>query len=190
MLAIVMTIVGILIRLLPHPPNFTPVTATALFGGRYVSKKFAVLVPLVALVVSDYLLLYVNPFEKKVSFTKFYPLAAMFHSTTIFVWGSFMISSLIGIWLRNKKSIKFIAGGTILASLQFYLITNFGVWAAGYYEPGINGLFESYIMGLPFFRWTILGDIIYTAAFFAAFELALKLKKTPDFIGGFSTDTF
>lgn len=176
MLAIVMIIGSILLRLAPHIPNFAPITATALFGGAYLNKRFAIFVPLLAMVISDYLLLYVNPYRYPFfDFSNMYPIQAMFHSTTLYVWGSFIISGLIGIWLRTRRKPTYIIGATFMASLQFFLITNFGVWAGGMYSRGLDGLAQSYIMGLPFFKWTILGDFFYMGVFFMTYELAIKL---------------
>ena len=175
------------LRLLPHVPNFVPIAATALFGGAYLSRRFAIAVPLSAMALSDYLILYINPFGPgglpSFDFSHIYPLSAMFHTTTVYVWGSFLTSVFIGMWLKNHKKVGYIVGASFLASLQFFLITNFGVWAGGMYSRDISGLVESYIMGLPFFRWTILGDIFYTTAFFGLYEIAMWLskRKTLDF---------
>lgn len=109
------------------------------------------------MVISDYL---------------FFP-QAMFHSTTLYVWGSFMISGLIGLWLKKHQRPHLILGGTLIASLQFFLVTNFGVWTTGMYSRDINGLFESYVLGLPFYRYTLLGDLFYTVSFFGLYRLVL-----------------
>lgn len=159
LLAIFFVFGGILTRLAPHPPNFTPITAAAIFGGVYLRKRYAILVPLITMVISDYLL---------------FP-QAMFHSTTLYVWGSFMISGLIGLWLKKHQKPHLILGGTLLASLQFFLITNFGVWATGMYNHDYSGLIESYIMGLPFYRYTLLGDLFYTVSFFSLYQLCFKI---------------
>lgn len=178
MLALFMIVGGVLLRLTPHLANFAPISATALFSGAYLSKRFAILVPLIAIAISDYLLLYVNPFGKPlVDFSQIKPVTAMFHATTLYVWGSFVISGLIGIWLKNHKKPSYIVAGSFLASLQFFLITNFGVWAGGMYSRGLDGLLQSYIMGLPFFKWTLLGDLFYTGVFFGSYELALRTNK-------------
>ena len=177
MLAIIMIIGAVLLRLVPHMPNFAPITALGLFGGRYMGKKFAIFVPLLAIMISDYLLLYISPYH--IDFSRVYPLTAMFHGTTLYVWGSFIISSIIGIWLRNHKKPIYVLGGATLASIQFFLVTNFGVWAGGMYAPGIDGLMQSYIMGLPFFKWTLLGDLFYTGVFFYSYELALRDARKP-----------
>lgn len=178
MLAILMIVGGIVLRLSPHIANFAPISATALFGGTYLNKRFAVLVPLIAIIISDYLLLYVNPFGNPIiNFSRIQPLSAMFHSTTLYVWGSFIISGLIGIWIKNHKSPSNIILGSFLASVQFFLITNYGVWSGGMYSREFDGLIESYIMGLPFFKWTFIGDLFYTSVFFGSYELAASTNK-------------
>lgn len=152
MIAIFFIISGILLRLVPHVPNFAPITAIAMFSGVYLNKKVAIFIPVLTMAISDYLL------------------GSFLHSTTPYVWGSFMVSGLIGLYLRKRKSAKNIIVASLLASLQFFLITNFGVWATGMYNRSISGLIESYIMGIPFYRWTLLGDLFYTAAFFSLYE--------------------
>src|SRR3989344_5760752 len=89
---------AILLRLLPHVPNFAPITAIALFGGAYLDRRIAILMPFLIMAVSDYLL------------------GSLFHSTTLFVWGSFLISSLIGIWIGKKRNFGRIGFGSIIAS--------------------------------------------------------------------------
>ena len=176
---------GVLLRLIPHLPNFTPISATAIFGGAYLKKKYAILLPLLALAISDYLLLYINPFQTPmVNFSRIYPIWAMFHPTTLYVWGSFVISGLIGLFIRGKKKTRYIVGASLLASIQFFLITNFGVWMGGYYGMTFKGLINCYIEGLPFFQRTILGDLFYTISFFVLFELVWKISfKTKAYLG-------
>lgn len=180
MLAFLMIFGGVLLRLVPHLPNFTPLSATAIFGGAKLNRKFAIFVPLAALALSDYLLLYINPFgDSKFDFSHLKPLAAMFHSTTIYVWGSFIISGLIGIWVRKYQKPNYIIAASLLSSVQFFIITNFGVWTGGYYGPGISGLLKSYLEGLPFFQWTLLGDLFYTGVFFGTYYTALRFIRKP-----------
>lgn len=147
---------AVALRLLPHPPNFAPIAAMALFGGAYLNKKYALIAPLGAMLVSDLFL--------------------GFHSTVFYIYFSFILTGLIGLYLRNHKNIKNVAGGTLLSSSLFFLITNFGVWAQGMYVRDISGLWQSYVMGIPFFGNTIIGDFVYVALFFGAYELAIKLK--------------
>lgn len=174
-MTILMIVGAVVLRLIPHMPNFAPITAIALFGGANLSKKSAILLPLLAMLISDYLLLYINPFASPiVDLNHFYPIKTMFHSTTLYVYGSFLISGLIGLWLRHHKKPTYILSASLLASIQFFIITNFGVWAEGMYSRGLDGLLQSYIMGLPFLKWTLLGDLFYIVVFFGTYELAVR----------------
>ncbi len=178
MVTFIIIIFSTLIRLFPHIPNFVPISATALFGGTYFNKRFAVIIPLVTMMMSDYLLLYVNPYRFPLfDFSHVYSITAMFHATTLYVWGSFVISGLIGLWLRRRKKVAYIITASLFCSLQFYLITNFGVWASGMYSRGLDGLIQSYIMGLPFLKWTLFGDLFYTTVFFGIYECGANSIK-------------
>jgi hypothetical protein len=171
-LGVAITIIAsaVVMRLVPHIPNFAPMTAAALFGAAYLPKRYALLTPLIALAVSDYLLLYISPFSQPVfNFSHVHAPGAMLNDTTLWVWGSFMVSALLGLLLRHKAGALKIGAVSLAASLQFFLITNFGVWAAGAYARNLSGLGASYIAGLPFLRWTMLGDLFYTACFFGLY---------------------
>lgn len=138
-------------RIIPHPPNFVPIGGLALFSGANFSGKKAFIIPLAAMLVSDFFL--------------------GFHSTMIFVYVSFLLIILIG-----KRIESFSAGKLLLAaissSILFFIITNFGVWlVGGWYPKTVNGLIESYTMAIPFFRNTILGDLVYSISFFYGYRL-------------------
>lgn len=152
--AFIITIAA-LIRILPHPPNLTPIAAMALFGGTYLPKKYAFIIPLGAMFVSD---IFIG-----------------FHSLVVYVYGSFVLIGLIGMWLAENKNVRNIALAALISSVLFFVVTNFGVWAAGAYARDASGLLESYILGLPFFRNTLLGDFFYTGIFFGLYEL-VKVK--------------
>lgn len=170
---------AIIMRLVPHIPNFAPITAAALFAAAYLPKRYVLLVPLAAIALSDYLLLYINPFSPQVfNFGHIQPLSAIVNDTTFWVWGSFMVSGLLGLALRHRRNAMRVGGITVLASLQFYVITNFGVWAAGAYARDLSGLVASYAAGLPFLRGTLLGDLFYVASFFGLYALATKPART------------
>lgn len=163
-MAYFLILAAVLLRLVPHLPNFAPITAMAIFGGTYLNKKTAVLVPLAAMLISDY-------------FIGFYNTAVM-----ISVYLSFLISGLLGLWLRRRKSASNTIYAALLASIQFYLITNFAVWAFGtMYPPTPIGLLTSYINALPFFRNTLLGDLFYVGILFGLYELVRYYvgKKAP-----------
>jgi hypothetical protein len=150
-------LVAVLLRLLPHLPNFTPIAAMALFGGAYLNKKFVFIIPILAMFVSDIFL--------------------GFHQTMPYVYGSFILAGVIGLWLKNHKSAKNVICASLISSILFFLITNFGVWAAGWYPKTLSGLFESYVMGIPFFKNTVFGDLIYTGLFFGGYELMRVLAS-------------
>lgn len=155
---ILIIVFAVIFRLLPHPPNFAPISAMALFGGVYLNKRYALLIPLVALFISDLFL--------------------GLHKTMPFVYGSFFLTGAIGLWLRNNKNMKFILTGTLLSSVLFFVITNFGVWlVGGIYPKNATGLLECFTLAIPFFRNTILGDLFFTGVFFGSYEGALLLAQ-------------
>lgn len=147
-----------LLRLVPHLPNVAPIGAMALFGGMYLDKKYAFVVPLIALFLSDIFL--------------------GFHTTMPFVYGSFLLSGLIGMWIRQHRTVKRVVFGTLLSSVLFFLITNFGTWlVSGMYEKSPKGLIEAFVLALPFFRNTIFGDLLYTTAFIIMYEIMKVLAR-------------
>ena len=152
-------ILGLLIlaaalRVAPHPWNFTPIGALALFSGAMIrDRRVAFLSAMLAMLAGDLFL----------GFNKLSPL----------VYASFAIAVLIGRLLKERRTVARIAGATFLGSLQFFLITNFGVWAfLGSYAHTPAGLLTCYANGLPFFGNTLAGDAVYTALFFGAVALA------------------
>ena len=151
-------ILGVLSRLVPHPANFAPIAALALFGGANLRRRDAIIVPLVSLLISDFFI------------------SGFYGPTMFYVYGSFILIGLIGLWLRTHKNLGAIISSSLISSLLFFLITNFGVWTGGWYPHTLAGLTETYTAAIPFFRNTILGDIFYTTLFFGGFELAKILN--------------
>lgn len=151
----VIILFAVVLRLIPHPPNVAPISAMALFGGAYLNKKYALVVPLVAMFVSDYFI--------------------GFHATMPYVYASFLLTGVIGMWLKTHKTLYAMIGASLCSSILFFVITNFGVWVAGgLYSKTLNGLFQSYFYALPFFRNTIIGDLLYTGLFFGGYEVILR----------------
>jgi hypothetical protein len=142
---------------MPHAYNFTPVAAIALFSGVYLKRKYAIIVPLVLMAVSD---LFIG-----------------MHNVVIFTWGSFILAALIGILIRKNKSAARILGGSLAASLVFFIVSNFGVWLMGWYPLNLKGLVDCYVMALPFLRDFTVSTLIYTVLFFSAYELTARLVK-------------
>lgn len=159
-LAVVLIIIGAISRLLPHPGNFTPIAAIALFGAVYLPKKYALILPITAMFFSDLVI-------------------GFYGITMLYVYGSFLLTSLIGLWLKNHKNMGTILASSLVCSILFFLITNFGVWAdpKTWYSPDLSGLMQSYITGLPFFKNTILGDLFYSGLFFGVYELMQIYSK-------------
>jgi hypothetical protein len=155
--AAVMIILAAVVRIMPHPWNFTPIGAMALFSGAmFRDRRVAFLSPLVALFAGD---LFVG-----------------LHRLIPVVYASFLLSVFIGTWLENRRSVLRIGGAVFLGSLQFFLVTNFAVWQLfGTYPHTPAGLIACYIGGLPLFGHTLAGDAIYATLFFGIFALAEKL---------------
>lgn len=170
---------AVLLRLFPHVPNFAPIGAMALFGGTYVGRKYSVGIVFITLFLSDYLLLYIHPFSSQfLTISRLYPITAFVHATTVYVYGSFLLTVGIGILLKKHLSKENIVLASISSSLLFFFITNFGVWVAGAYARDITGLWESYIMGLPFLRATVFGDLFYNGIFFSAYYIITQVIRS------------
>lgn len=153
------TLIGILIvaalfRILPHPPNVAPIAAMALFAGAYFSdRKLAFILPFAALLVSD--------------------LVIGFHSTMLFVYAAFAITVVMGVWLQDRRRPLPILGAALGSSVLFFLVTNFGAWLShGMYPLTVEGLMAAYTAGIPFFRNSLIGDLLFVALFFGGFSLA------------------
>ena len=155
-LALVIIADAAALRITPHPWNFTPVGAMALFSGAVIKdRRLAFSFPLLALFAGDL-------------FVGFYKLSLM-----LIVYASFLLSVLIGRFLQGRRTTLHIVGATLLGSTQFFLITNFAAWwLLNSYPKTPAGLGACYLAGLPFFGNTLAGDFLYAAGFFGAFAVA------------------
>ena len=143
-------LLAVVTRLIPHAPNFAPIGGLALFSGANFKNKTALLIPLSAMFISDIFL--------------------GFHKTRPFVYLSFIIIALIGGLIKTNKW-QSLLKASLISSVLFFLITNFGVWATGsMYQKNLSGLIQSYVMGLPFFRNTIISDLFYSFSFFYGYR--------------------
>lgn len=153
-IALVFILIGVSLRLLPHPPNFAPIGALALFGGVYLSKKLAFILPIVIMVISD---IFIGYYEAKLM---------------ISVYGSFLLCVLLGFWLKKNKKWHTILGTSIISAVIFFLLTNFAVWLfTPWYDKTFVGLIQCFLMALPFFKNTLLGNLFYVTIFFGAYEV-------------------
>ncbi len=157
-LAVTLTVAAALLRLVPHPPNFSPIGAAALFGGARLKGWSAYLVPLLAMLLTDPIL----------SHMAGYP---AYSWGSLVVYGCFFINVLLGrAFLTNTLSPWRIGGVALAGSVQFFLITNFFVWLqdASLYPHTLGGFAECYIAALPFFGRTLAADLFYSGVLFSA----------------------
>jgi hypothetical protein len=149
---VALVVAAVLARLIPHPPNFSPIGALALFGGAcFADRRLAFLVPLAALFVSDLFL--------------------GLHVLIPVVYASFALNVLLGRWLRSHRSILSTAAVTLVGSIQFFLVTNFACWVL-WYPHTLEGLTSCYVGAIPFFRNTLLGDATFVTLLFGGLALA------------------
>ncbi|HXL21111.1 MAG TPA: DUF6580 family putative transport protein [Candidatus Dormibacteraeota bacterium] len=161
LLALAMIAVAAAVRIAPHPWNFTPIGAMALFSGAVLrNRRLAFLFPLLALFVGD---IFVG-----------------FHKLMPFVYASFAVNIAIGLWLRGRRTISPIGLATFAGAVQFFLVTNFAVWR--YFDTfpkTAAGLAACYLAGLPFFWNTLAGDAIYAILLFGSYAFAERWLPAP-----------
>ncbi len=158
---------AVILRLIPHPWNLTPMGAMFLFSGAaFARRRDALLVPLAALLLSDVI---VTPVLHGRQFPWFSP----------FTWAGFLLVGLIGWTLRGRSNVARVAGASLAGSVAFYVVSNFGVWIQwGMYPLTLAGLAECYAAALPFFRNTVLGDLGYAAVLFGSYHWLRHRKLT------------
>ena len=158
MLALIIITLGILSRLVIHTPNFTPVLSLAFLAGIYLESRQAIWVPLALVVLSDCIL-------------GFYPLM-------IVTWASILLISIIGLCLKNHKSLMTVFAGSILSAVLFFVTTNFASWLS-LYPHTMAGFKQCYILAIPFFRSSLASTVAYSIVFYAGYEWLLKKQHTP-----------
>lgn len=160
-IGVLLILFGVVLRIIPHSPNFAPVGAISLFSGTYLSAPYFFVVPILTMLVSDY-------------FIGFYDIEVMAS-----VYLSFVFISFFSFILRKaKKTPVSIAIFSLGASLLFYIITNFAVWVfTPLYSKDLVGLLRCYVMALPFLKNTILSDLFYSGFLFLLYELFLRKKE-------------
>lgn len=163
LLAALWVIVGVLARLLPHPPNVTPLTSISLFGGTQLSARFAFLVTFAAMILSDLLLAQLQGH-------------AAFGYWSLFTYSGFAAVILAGRLLRANPSAARTFALILGSSVGFWLWTNLGTWlVSGMYTRDLAGLSACYAMALPFLANSVAGDLVWGSAFFLSFAGVRKL---------------
>jgi hypothetical protein len=150
-------VVAAALRLVPHPPNFSPIDAMALFSGAYLGRRaLAFAAPLGAMVLSDAILGFYSGF-----------------------WITYLAIALIvlvgSLAIRRASALR-VGAGAVAASIIFFIVSNFGTWAlSGMYSQDVSGLIGCYTAAIPFVQNTAAGDLFYATILFGGFALAEHL---------------
>lgn len=155
---VVMVLTGAAMRLIPHPPNFTPIAAIALFAGaHFATRRAAFLVPLIAMFASDLLI------------------SGGYHATMPAVYLCFAMTVGFGLFLKANRSPLRIGATALAASVLFFVITNLAVWMSfGFYPKTGAGLISCYVAAIPFFANTVAGNLFFSTVMFGAWALVEK----------------
>ena len=158
-LLIGMILAAVAMRLLPHPSNFTPIGALALFAGAHFDdKRWAFVVPLAAMLLSD--------------------LVLGFHGQMPITYAAFAVIVAMGFWLKENKSVLNVTGASVAAATFFFVVSNFGVWAFDRLYPlTLQGLITCYVAAIPFFQNWLIATLVYSAVLFGG--LVFAEKKLP-----------
>ena len=168
LLALALIVLAAALRIAPHPWNFTPIGAMALFAGAVIGdRRVAFFFPLLALFAGD---LFIG-----------------FHKLIPLVYASFLLSVLIGRLLQTRRTVLLVAAATFLGALQFFLVTNFGVWwMLDAYPKTAGGLATCYIAGIPLFWNTLASDALYVTFLFGGYAIAERMFPA---LRGFEPDS-
>lgn len=147
-------LVAAVLRLVPHPPNVSPIDAMALFSGAYLGRRIlAFVAPLGALLLSDLVLGF------------YHGQATVYFSVALIV--------MIGITALRQRSALRIGAAAVVSSILFFAITNFGMWLfSGFYPRTVEGLETCFVAAIPFFQNTLAGDLFYATLLFGGFRIA------------------
>lgn len=156
-------------------PNFSAVGAIALFGATYFKGAMRWIVPFLLLLISDIVL-------NNVFYSQYYDGFKVLGDT--WVYAAFIITGIIGYFIMSKPSWLRLGGSALVASIIFFVITNFGVWmTSGLYPKDMNGLIECYTLAIPFFINTLLGNLMYGFLLFGLYEWTAARSDISNVIG-------
>jgi len=149
-----LVVLGVICRVVPHPANFAPIGAIALFAGAsFRDRRAAVVVPLAAMFIGD---LFIG-----------------LHSLMPVIYATYALIAVLGMLLRERhNSPLHIAGGAFAGATIFFVVTNFAVWLGGMYPRTLEGLTACFVNAIPFFDRTLMSDLLFSAIFFGAYALA------------------
>lgn len=163
---LLLIILVVLSRLVPHMHNFSPLGAISLFGAAYFVKKWqAFIVPIIAVWISD---LFIN----NLIYSYMYPAFSIFYEGFFWQYGSYLLITLGGIIILKKINLSRIISASLFSSISFFIVTNFGFWISSpFYTKDFNGLITCYIAAIPFIKGTLIGDVVFTSVMFGSFYL-------------------
>ena len=162
-------LVLIAMRSIFNIPNFNPIGAIALMGGILFHKKTtAFLVTIGALFLGDIILGLSSPIY----------MDYMFSTTFLFVYVAFILMILLGTALKNRASLISISLGSVVSAILFFLITNAGSWLALNYDRSLSGLMSAYSAGIPFFRATLVSQLLFSLGIYIIYNLATQRKTS------------
>lgn len=162
MICTLLVVLGVVCRVAPHPWNFAPVGAIALFAGAtFDDRRSAFAVPLLAMFAGD---LFIG-----------------FHSLMPVIYATYALIVALGLRLHPRRRSIVAVGGTAVASATiFFIVTNFAVWLSGMtYPKTLAGLVACYVAAIPFYDRTLASDLLFSAIFFGAFALAERYVPAP-----------
>jgi len=152
-------IIATLSRLIPHPPNFTPIIAMSIFSGAYIANtRNSILIIVLTMLISDYVI--------------------GFHSLMPWIYISLVMIVLLNKTLNDKKRLSIYLIASIQSSLIFFIVSNFGVWLTGtLYSKSVIGLINCYAMAIPFFQNTLFSTIIYSACMWSVYHIVNRYSS-------------
>ncbi len=157
---LIVAVLVVVVRLLPHAPNLAPMGALAIVGGLYLDKKYALVFPLLVSMMADI-------------FLGFVPILT-------WVYLGYLVTIGVSLWAKKTQIslLPKILSLSLLSSVSFFLITNFGVWlTTSMYQKTLTGLIQCYLMAVPFFRNTLVSDVGFTLLLVATYLWSQKLYK-------------
>ena len=151
-LALGLIVIGVLSRVIPHPPNVTAVVGASLLAAYAIRNRWvAALVPVAIMALSD--------------------LVLGWHSSALFTYAGMLAATFIGRGLIRELSVVRLGTAAFMSSAAFFVISNFGVWVGGYYGYTLPGLVACYLEAIPFWGYSLVGDLGSTAILFGLYVL-------------------
>jgi len=152
LLIIILTLFAVFSRLIPHPPNFTPLLAIALYSGISFKNRSLFIIPLIAMLISDFFLGY--------------------HNSIIWVYLSLLIIFYIGYISFRKYSFQNLILLSFVSSVMFFVLSNFGVWIIGY-PISLEGIIACYVAAIPFFHNTLFSTLLFSSIFHFSYKYSI-----------------